>query len=96
MDDEGEGHDELLYASIVARNEIFRYYRFQTPDDDLLDYYDQDGRSSRKFLVRTPILSAIFTSGYAGSIRSLAIRACTPASTGAPRSARRSSPPAMA
>ncbi len=62
--DEGEGHDELLYATITARGETYHYYRFQTPDDGLLDYYDQDGRSSRKFLVRTPILNATFTSGY--------------------------------
>ncbi|MGH6868814.1 MAG: M23 family peptidase, partial [Methylocella sp.] len=52
--EEGEGHHELLYAAITARNETFRYYRFQTPDDNLVDYYDQDGRSTRKFLVRMP------------------------------------------
>ena len=62
--DEGEGHNELLYATITARGETYRYYRFQSPDDGLLDYYDQDGRSSRKFLVRTPIINAKFTSGY--------------------------------
>ncbi len=62
--EEGDGHDELLYATITARGETYHYYRFQTPDDGLLDYYDQDGRSSRKFLVRTPIINAKFTSGY--------------------------------
>jgi murein DD-endopeptidase MepM/ murein hydrolase activator NlpD len=62
--EEGDGHDELLYATITARGETYRYYRFQTPDDSQLDFYDQDGRSSRKFLVRTPIINAKFTSGY--------------------------------
>ncbi len=62
--EEGEGRDELLYATITARGETYRYYRFQTPDDSQLDFYDQDGRSSRKFLVRTPIINAKFTSGY--------------------------------
>ncbi|MDQ6702578.1 MAG: M23 family metallopeptidase [Pseudomonadota bacterium] len=62
--EEGEGHHELLYAAITARNEIFRYYRFQTPDDSLVDYYDQDGRSTRKFLVRMPIVGGRFTSGF--------------------------------
>jgi murein DD-endopeptidase MepM/ murein hydrolase activator NlpD len=62
--EEGEGHNRLLYAAITARNETFRYYRFQTPDDGLIDYYDQDGRSTRKFLVRMPIVGGRFTSGF--------------------------------
>ena len=62
--EEGEGHNQLLYAAITARNETFRYYRFQTPDDGLIDYYDQDGRSTRKFLVRMPIVGGRFTSGF--------------------------------
>jgi murein DD-endopeptidase MepM/ murein hydrolase activator NlpD len=62
--EEGEGHNALLYAAITARNEVFRYYRFQTPDDGLVDYYDQDGRSTRKFLVRMPIVGGRFTSGF--------------------------------
>ncbi|MGH6838148.1 MAG: M23 family metallopeptidase [Methylocella sp.] len=62
--EEGEGRHELLYAAITARNEIFRYYRFQTPDDGLVDYYDQDGRSTRKFLVRMPIVGGRLTSGF--------------------------------
>jgi murein DD-endopeptidase MepM/ murein hydrolase activator NlpD len=62
--EEGEGHNQLLYAAITARNETFRYYRFQTPDDGIVDYYDQDGRSTRKFLVRMPIVGGRFTSGF--------------------------------
>jgi murein DD-endopeptidase MepM/ murein hydrolase activator NlpD len=62
--EEGENRNELLYAAIVARNETYRYYRFQTPDDGLVDYYDQNGRSSRKFLIRTPIVGARETSPF--------------------------------
>jgi murein DD-endopeptidase MepM/ murein hydrolase activator NlpD len=62
--EEGEQRNELLYASIVARNETFRYYRFQTPDDGLVDFYDPNGKSSRKFLIRTPIVGARMTSPY--------------------------------
>ena len=62
--EEGEGHNQLLYAAITARNETYRYYRFQTPDDGLVDYYDSDGRSTRKFLVRMPIVGGRFTSGF--------------------------------
>ncbi|WP_158810712.1 M23 family metallopeptidase [Beijerinckia sp. L45] len=65
--DEGEDADgtkELLHASITARGETYKYYRFQTPDDGLVDFYDQNGRSTRKFLVRTPILNFKITSGF--------------------------------
>ncbi|WP_036263546.1 M23 family metallopeptidase [Methylocapsa aurea] len=62
--EEGDGRNQLLYATITARNETYHYYRFQTPDDGLIDFYDPNGRSTRKFLVRTPIVSARFTSGF--------------------------------
>ena len=61
--DEG-GDDQLLYASVTARGETYRYYRFQTPDDGAVDYYDQNGRSTRKFLVRAPMLNFKITSGF--------------------------------
>lgn len=62
--EQGENRNELLYAAIVARNEAYRYYRFQTPDDGAVDYYDANGRSSRKFLIRTPIVGARETSPF--------------------------------
>jgi len=61
---EGDGHPELLYASITTRGDTFQYYRFQTPDDSLVDYYDPNGRSTRKFLVRVPIVAGKLTSGF--------------------------------
>lgn len=60
----GEQRDELLYAAIVAHNEAYRYYRYQTPDDGLVDFYDENGSSSRKFLIRTPIIGARMTSPF--------------------------------
>ena len=65
--EEGEDADTrnaLLFASITTRNETFRYYRFQTPDDQLVDYYDENGRSTRKFLIRKPIASGEQRSGF--------------------------------
>ena len=64
--DKGDGgdDDQLLYASISAHGETYRYYRFQTPDDSAVDYYDPNGRSTRKFLVRAPMLSFKITSGF--------------------------------
>ncbi|BDV35187.1 M23 family metallopeptidase [Methylocystis iwaonis] len=64
--DDGSGptRDSLLYASLTTHNETYRYYRFQTQDDGLVDYYDESGRSSRKFLVRKPISLGETRSGF--------------------------------
>jgi murein DD-endopeptidase MepM/ murein hydrolase activator NlpD len=62
--EESGGRDALLYASLTTRGETYRYYRFQTPDDGLVDYYDDNGRSSRKFLVRKPIATGETRSGF--------------------------------
>ncbi len=60
----GEHRNELLYAAMVVHNQAYRYYRFRTPDDSLVDYYDENGKSSRKFLIRTPIIGAKMTSPF--------------------------------
>ncbi len=62
--EEGSNHDSLLYASLTTRGETYRYYRFQTPDEGLVDYYDENGRSSRKFLIRKPISIGETRSGF--------------------------------
>ncbi len=62
--DEPDGRSDILFASITTRGETFKYYRFQTPDDSNVDYYDENGRSTRKFLVRQPIASARITSPF--------------------------------
>ncbi len=62
--EETAGRDALLYASLTARGETYRFYRFQTLDDGLVDYYDENGRSSRKFLVRKPIAVGETRSGF--------------------------------
>ncbi len=59
-----DDRDKLLYASITARDETYKYYRYRTPDDGLVDYYDENGRSTRKFLIRQPIAAAKITSGF--------------------------------
>ncbi len=64
--DKGDGDDvnQLLFAMITTHGETYRYYRFQSPDDGSVDYYDPNGRSSRKFLVRAPMLNFKITSGF--------------------------------
>ncbi len=62
--DDDAGRTDLLYAAITVHNETFRYYRFVTPDDNAVDFYDENGRSVRKFLMRSPVPNAIVTSGF--------------------------------
>jgi murein DD-endopeptidase MepM/ murein hydrolase activator NlpD len=63
-DDAEGGHPELLYASITSRGETYKYYRFQSPDDQGVDYFDQIGHSTRKFLLRKPMATGEFRSGF--------------------------------
>ena len=62
--DEVDPHPQLLYATMTVRDQTFKYYRFQTPDDGLVDFYDESGRSVRKFLIRKPIVAGEMTSAY--------------------------------
>lgn len=55
---------DLLFASITVRNDVYRYYRFQMPDETASEFFDDNGRSMRKFLIRTPVPAGVFTSGF--------------------------------
>jgi murein DD-endopeptidase MepM/ murein hydrolase activator NlpD len=55
---------EVLFASLTVGGETKKYYRFQTPDDSTVDYYDETGKSAKKFLVRKPVNNAIMRSGF--------------------------------
>jgi murein DD-endopeptidase MepM/ murein hydrolase activator NlpD len=55
---------EVLFASLTVGGETKKYYRFQTPDDSIVDYYDESGKSAKKFLVRKPVNNAIMRSGF--------------------------------
>lgn len=56
--DEEKGADgslgELLATSITAGGETRKFYRFRTLDGTI-DYYDENGDTSRKFLMRRPV-----------------------------------------
>jgi murein DD-endopeptidase MepM/ murein hydrolase activator NlpD len=60
----GADKNEVLYASLTVGGETKKYYRFQTPDDGVVDYYDESGKSAKKFLVRKPVANAIMRSGF--------------------------------
>jgi murein DD-endopeptidase MepM/ murein hydrolase activator NlpD len=54
---------ELLYTSMTIDGVQRKFYRFRTPDD-VVDYYDEDGNSAKKFLMRNPVKGGRYTSGY--------------------------------
>jgi murein DD-endopeptidase MepM/ murein hydrolase activator NlpD len=63
-DETGEGRNEVRYAALTVGGETKKYYRFQTADDGVYDYYDETGVSAKKFLVRKPVAVGMVTSGF--------------------------------
>jgi murein DD-endopeptidase MepM/ murein hydrolase activator NlpD len=55
QDEAGQPTGDILYTSLSIDGDLRRYYRFVSPDDGQVDYYDEEGRSARKFLMRKPI-----------------------------------------
>jgi murein DD-endopeptidase MepM/ murein hydrolase activator NlpD len=65
-EEENDAKSEVLFASLTVGGDTKRFYRFQTPDDGLVDYYDETGKSAKKFLVRKPLATGIMRSGFGG------------------------------
>jgi murein DD-endopeptidase MepM/ murein hydrolase activator NlpD len=55
---------DLLFLSLETRRGPRTFYRFQAPGDRTADWYDGDGKSARKFLMKTPINGARLSSGF--------------------------------
>jgi murein DD-endopeptidase MepM/ murein hydrolase activator NlpD len=62
-EEDGESR-EVLYVALTAAGETKRYYRFTNPDDSTVDYFDENGRSAKKFLMRKPIVEGQLRSGF--------------------------------
>lgn len=56
--------NDVFYASLTVGGETKKFYRFQTPDDGVVDFYDETGKSAKKFLVRKPVNTAIMRSPF--------------------------------
>ena len=63
-DDENGDRPEVRFASLTVGGETKKYYRFQTADDGVFDYYDETGKSAKKFLVRKPVAVGLVTSPF--------------------------------
>jgi murein DD-endopeptidase MepM/ murein hydrolase activator NlpD len=55
---------EILFASLTLGGIPKRFYRFRTPDDAVVDYYDEEGKSAKKFLMRKPMTTGVVRSNY--------------------------------
>jgi murein DD-endopeptidase MepM/ murein hydrolase activator NlpD len=56
--------NDVFFAALSTGGEQRKYYRYQTPDDSIVDYYDETGKSAKKFLVRKPVSAGIMRSGF--------------------------------
>jgi murein DD-endopeptidase MepM/ murein hydrolase activator NlpD len=55
---------ELAYVALTAQDRTRRYYRFTAPDDGGTDFYDEQGRSATKFLLRKPVFAGRLGDGF--------------------------------
>ncbi|MDH3579176.1 MAG: peptidoglycan DD-metalloendopeptidase family protein [Hyphomicrobiales bacterium] len=64
-DDRGQETEpsELLYTAMTVDNHSRRFFRFRAPDGTV-DFYDREGNSAKKFLMRKPVKGSRFTSGF--------------------------------
>jgi len=59
-----DSRNDVLFAALTVGGETKKFYRFQSPDDGLVDYYDDGGKSAKKFLVRKPVMAGTMRSGF--------------------------------
>lgn len=64
-DDTASVDSELLYVNATFNGNSRTLYRFQM-EDGTVDYFDEDGRSARQFLLRNPVPNGKFRSGFGG------------------------------
>ena len=65
-DDENnpDAKSDVLFASLTVGGETKKFYRFKTADDSIVDFYDESGKSAKKFLMRKPVPVGIMRSGF--------------------------------
>jgi murein DD-endopeptidase MepM/ murein hydrolase activator NlpD len=61
---DSHGQPELAFVALTAAGKTHRYYRFAAPDDGSIDYYDANGHSVTKFLLRKPVAEGRLNDGF--------------------------------
>ncbi len=66
MDERGNviRRGDVLFASLNGKAVSKSFYRFTTPDEKITDYFQANGESSTKFLMKTPINGARLSSRF--------------------------------
>ncbi len=64
-DDKATDESELLYVKATFGGNGRAFYRFRM-EDGTVDYFDEEGRSARQFLLRNPVPNGKFRSGFGG------------------------------
>ena len=62
--DKPTAESEILFAALNLNGVKRRYYRFRDAKTDRIDYYDAEGKSAKKFLLRKPVPNGRFTSPF--------------------------------
>lgn len=55
---------EILYIGLTLKGEKRRYYRFRSGPEGEVDYFDEDGKSAKKFLLRKTVPNGKFRSKF--------------------------------
>lgn len=62
-DDHASGDAQLVYVSATFGGQTHTFYRYQMQDGGS-DYFNENGGSSKQFLLRNPVPNGRFTSGF--------------------------------
>lgn len=57
-------HGKLLFAALNGRDVQKTYYRFTPDDDEQTDYFQANGESAKRFLMKTPVNGARLSSRF--------------------------------
>lgn len=61
---QASAESEILYIGLAINKVKRTYYRFKSPKSGRVDYYDSEGKSAKKFLLRKPVPNARFGSPF--------------------------------
>ena len=55
---------KIYFSEIILDDESYELYRFQSEGDEFVEYFNSDGKSATKALMKTPINGARLSSGF--------------------------------